>query len=93
MSTTTTQAGSGPVDCECGNHRNRCRFGRPHTWAAPWYDDNGVLQRAFRCQPCGSVCTAEELISVPNPETTEVHRVSVFDDLGQPSVLDEPKPC
>lgn len=52
-------AGSGAVTCECGNHRNRCHFGRPHGWSTPWYDDSGVLRQTDKCMECGSVCAAE----------------------------------
>lgn len=52
--------GSGATVC-CGGHRDRCQFGRPHTWAT-WYQ-NGHLMRTgdtFRCHGCGGVCTADE---------------------------------
>lgn len=59
MNTTTAPLGSGPVTCGCGNHRSRCRFGRPHTWAMPWFDDDGELRNTARCMECRSECTAE----------------------------------
>lgn len=60
MSTTIAiNRGSGEVSCECSNHRDRCRFGRPHDWATPWFDESGVLKHTWRCIPCGSECTAK----------------------------------
>lgn len=53
--------GSGPVHC-CGGHRERCLFGRPHSWTGPWLE-NGRVQRlatTYHCSECGGVCTAEE---------------------------------
>jgi len=53
--------GSGPVNC-CGGHRERCLFGRPHTWSIPWYE-NARLQRTpdtYHCHECDGVCTADE---------------------------------
>ena len=52
--------GSGPTAC-CGHHRDRCLFGRVHSWST-WYE-NGCLQRTretVRCSDCGGVCIAEE---------------------------------
>lgn len=56
-----TTRGSGPVHC-CGGHRERCLFGRQHTWSRPWFG-NGRVQRlatTYYCRNCGGVCTAEE---------------------------------
>lgn len=53
--------GSGPVAC-CGGHRERCLFGRPHTWSRPWFE-NGRVQRlatTYHCHDCGGVCASEE---------------------------------
>jgi len=53
--------GSGKTDC-CGSHRERCLFGRQHTWSRPWFE-NGRVQRlatTYHCHACGGVCTAEE---------------------------------
>jgi hypothetical protein len=52
--------GSGPVKCDdpsCHGHRDRCLFGRPHSWGTPWYKGS-VLQHTFHCTDCGGVCTA-----------------------------------
>jgi hypothetical protein len=52
--------GSGPVVC-CGHHRDRCLFGRVHSWST-WYED-GRLQRTretLKCFDCGGVCIAAE---------------------------------
>ena len=57
--------GSGPVRCDapwCRGHRDRCLFGRQHTWVRPWYE-NGVMQRTpetYHCWTCSGICTAEE---------------------------------
>jgi hypothetical protein len=56
--------GSGPVTCDvptCRGHRQRCLFGRMHSWSV-WYED-AKLQRTrqtFHCWDCGGICTAEE---------------------------------
>ena len=43
--------GTGQVTCECGKHRNRCRFGRPHVWfLVPGGDDDAD------CGTCGARC-------------------------------------
>ena len=54
--------GSGPVSCECGRHRDRCRVGRPHRWCAPWMAHGQVLRSMTTdyCDLCGAVCTGEE---------------------------------
>jgi len=49
--------GSGPVSSCCGNHRDRCRFGRVHGWAGPWYK-GGELRYTFHCIDCDSECLA-----------------------------------
>jgi hypothetical protein len=53
--------GSGKVAC-CGGHRERCLFGRPHTWSRPWFEDGRVqrLATTYHCHQCDGVCTAEE---------------------------------
>lgn len=48
--------GSGLVSCGCGNHRDRCIFGRPHAMATPWYAGNGVWRLTWHCGTCGSEC-------------------------------------
>jgi hypothetical protein len=52
--------GSGQVHC-CGHHKERCHFGRQHTWST-WFAV-GRLQRTgstFHCYDCGGVCIGEE---------------------------------
>ena len=52
--------GSGGT-CACDMHREKCLFGRQHSWSS-WYE-NGRLMRTrttFHCWVCGGVCTSEE---------------------------------
>lgn len=58
--------GTGEKVCQCEHHRDRCLFGRMHTWAT-WYR-NGALVRSsgtYHCLDCGSVCTADEEDGLP----------------------------
>lgn len=59
--TRPTAPGSGAVTCACGNHRERCSFGRRHTWA-DWYHQAELVRTedTYSCWNCGAVCTTEE---------------------------------
>jgi hypothetical protein len=48
-----------PRTC-CPSHNDRCRFGRPHIWSAPFYDATGVWRDdgAYLCD-CGAICEAD----------------------------------
>lgn len=52
--------GSESVTCECGNHLDRCKFGRPHIMASPWYAGGGVWRLTSKCFDCGSECLCVE---------------------------------
>lgn len=58
--TTDVPPGTGDVTCPCGNHRARCRFGRPHTWATWHHQGRLVRTRDTLACECGAVCTAED---------------------------------
>ncbi len=54
-------AGTGE-QCECGNHRSKCRFGQMHGWITPFYkedDTTSTLYRTFFCYACGAECLRE----------------------------------
>jgi len=48
-----------PRTC-CPGHADRCRFGVPHTWMAPFIDAAGHWREdgAYWCD-CGAICEAD----------------------------------
>lgn len=56
MTTTATVPGSGAITCECGAHRNRCKFGRPHIW---FLVTEGGVETAD-CAECGAHCETDD---------------------------------
>lgn len=55
--------GSGPATCECGQHRQRCRFGAMHNWGKAFVDPatGRPLDRpAFHCFTCGAWCPLDD---------------------------------
>lgn len=55
----TTLRGSGAVTCECGQHRERCIFGRLHSWALAFVDHHtgrAMPAPRFHCMDCDTYC-------------------------------------
>ena len=55
---TKKNAGTGE-QCECGNHREKCLFGRNHMWQTPFYkedDSTSILYHTFCCSNCRAEC-------------------------------------
>jgi hypothetical protein len=51
--------GSGAVSCECDQHRDRCLFGRQHTWSLATVDHHTgepLDTPRFHCMDCDSYC-------------------------------------
>lgn len=53
------ERGSSTATDGCTAHRERCRFGRDHTWGIGYFDLDGVWHSAMICANCGGVCDAE----------------------------------
>lgn len=62
-----TLTGTGPVTCECRNHKARCAFGAPHRWHQ-WHYQGALVRsaEATACQ-CGAVCLGEPASSSAPP--------------------------
>lgn len=79
--------GTGEVSECCGNHRQRCRFGRPHTWTTWYYQGRLVRTSATYACDCGAVCTGEEdATQTLCPEHSYAHG-------GKPAHLGDPSAC
>ena len=51
--------GSGAVTCGCGEHRDRCLFGRQHVWSLAFVDHHSGRPLSFHrmhCMACDSYC-------------------------------------
>lgn len=55
----TNHVGAGEYTCECGLHRERCIFGRQHTWSLAYVDHmtgRPLPAPRFHCMNCDSYC-------------------------------------